>query len=237
MAAKKVVIVGIEFNNRSVRGGPYKVGLTKQWIEYRMAIFMKYTFQSLKKQTNQQFTALIRYASRTEGLIRQALAKYEPLPNNIRFVRDEDYIATQKEIVGDAKWLYLVRLDCDDTYSKSIIQQLHQYKPKEGTRALVNQLGYIYDSMRHRISPVKRTSPPFYTWIYKSVNYFSGKTYVIKGGHPAVVKHKHEILTLKGKRNYMVVVHRRNTLNQRLLQRKNYISNKQTVDAILRKFI
>ncbi|GGG73061.1 glycosyltransferase [Paenibacillus radicis (ex Gao et al. 2016)] len=235
--AKKVIIVGIEFNNRSTRGGPYKVGLTQEWIEYRMNVFMKYTMNSLKKQTNQQFTALIRYASVTEELIQKTLEKHEPLPDNIRFVPEEQYIEAQKELAGDAKWLYLVRLDCDDTYKKTLIQQLHEWKPKEGTRALVNQLGYIYDSLRHRISPVKKTSPPFYTWIYKSVDYFNGKRYKIKGGHPAVVKHKHEILTSKGRRNYLVVVHQRNTLNQRLLKRKNFISNRKRVDAILKKFI
>lgn len=236
MASKKIII-GIEFNNRSTRGDVYKVGLTEKWIKYRIGIFMKYTLKSLKKQTNQNFTALIRYTESTESIIKEILQKHKKLPENIQFVPEGEYIATQKKLIGDAKYLYLVRLDCDDTYSKTFIQQLHDYKPKEGTRALVNQSGYIYDSLRHRIATVKKSSPPFFTWIYKSANYIRGLRYKTKDGHSGVTKHKHEILTKNGKRNYMVVVHSRNTLNQRLLANKNFVKNRSKVNAILKKFI
>lgn len=236
MATKKI-IVGIEFNNRSSRGGVYKVGLTRKWIEYRIAVFMRYTLQSLKKQTNQNFTALIRYTERTEELIRQTLGKYKKLPDNIIFVPEEQYVETQQQLTGDSEYLYLVRLDCDDTYHKSFIQQLHDYKPKPETRALINQRGYIFDRQRRRMATVKKTSPPFYVWIYKAEQYFAGERYSSPGGHPGVIKHKHEILTKNGKRNYMVVVHQHNTLNQRLLKRKNFISDRTKVNKILQGFI
>ncbi|MDO3676162.1 glycosyltransferase [Paenibacillus ehimensis] len=233
----KKIIVGIEFNNRSKPNNRWKVGLTKSWIEYRMSIFMKYTLQSLKKQTHQNFTALIRYADESEPLIRQTLAKYAPLPKNIRFVPESLYLQTQKKLADGYKLLYLVRLDCDDTYHKSFIRQLHNYKPKRGTRALINQKGYIYDSLRRRIATVKKSSPPFYTFIYKTSEYFNGKRYATPRGHSSVIQHKHEILTKKGKRNYMVVVHERNTLNQRLLSKKNFKSKPSKVKAVLKKFI
>lgn len=164
MSSKKI-IVGIEFNNRSKSGNRWGIGLTKKWIEYRMSIFMKYTLQSLKKQTNQRFTVLVQYAKSSESIIIQTLNKYEKLPVNIQFVPAEQYINAQKRLTRGFKYLYLVRLDCDDMYHKSFIQQLHSYKPKLKTRALINQTGYVYDSLRHRVATIKTPSPPFYTFI------------------------------------------------------------------------
>lgn len=233
----KAIIVVIEFNNRSKKSGVYRIGLTPQWINYRMSIFMKYTLQSLIKQTNQNFHVLIRYTERTEGIIRAALAKYPKLPSNIRFVANKKYEENLKRTVGKKPTFYLVRLDCDDTYHRTMIDQLHKYKPKQGTRALINQSGYIYDSVRHRMAIVTKPSPPFYTWIYNSEQYFGGFRYKTVDGHSGVIKHKHEILTKSGKRNYMVVVHSKNTLNQRLLKRHVFVANKAKVDAILSKFI
>lgn len=233
----KAIVVEIEFNNRSNRGGVYRIGLTAQWIKYRMKIFMKYTLQSLLKQTNQNFHAFIRYTERTEAIIRAELAKYPKLPANIRFVAENKYEEKLRKTVGANPYFYLVRLDCDDTYHHAFIDQLQKYMPKSGTRALINQAGYIYDSTRHRMATVSKSSPPFYTWIYKSEQYFSGFRYKTVDGHSGVIKHKHEILTTAGKRNYMVVVHNRNTLNQRLLNKTNFISNRAKVDAILSKYI
>ncbi|WP_164775533.1 glycosyltransferase family A protein [Paenibacillus glycanilyticus] len=232
----KAIIVEIEFNNRSNKGGVYRIGLTPQWIKYRMSIFMKYTLRSLLKQTNQSFHAFIRYTERTKGIIRAELAKYPKLPPNIRFVTDKQYGEKLRRTVGASSSFYLVRLDCDDTYHRTMIDQLHKYKPKQGTRALINQAGYIYDSVRHRMATVSKSSPPFYTWIYNSEQYFGGFRYKTDG-HGGVIKHRHEVLTKSGKRNYMVVVHKKNTLNQRLLNRHTFISNKAKVDAILGKFI
>jgi hypothetical protein len=236
MSSKKI-IVGIEFNNRSKPGNRWKVGLTKRWIEYRMSIFMKYTLQSLKNQTNQKFNVLVRYAESSESIIIQTLNKYEPLPGNVKFVPDGQYLKAQKELARGFKYLYLVRLDCDDMYHKSYIRQLHNYKPKPKTRALINQTGYVYDSLRHRVATVMKPSPPFYTFIYKTNDYFKGVRYQTPRGHTSVINHKHEILTKNGKRNYMVVVHDKNTLNQRLLSKTNFVKNRSKVSVILKKYI
>ncbi|GLX69970.1 glycosyltransferase [Paenibacillus glycanilyticus] len=233
----KTVVVEIEFNNRSNRGGVYRIGLTPQWIKYRMAVFMKYTLQSLLKQTNRNFHVFIRYTERTEGIIRAELRKYPALPAHIRFVADKKYEDKLRLTVGSSPSFYLVRLDCDDTYHHTFISQLHKFKPKPSTRALINQDGYIYDSIRHRVATVSKSSPPFYTWIYNSEQYFGGFRYKTVDGHSGVIKHKHEVLTTGGKRNYMVVVHNRNTLNQRLLKQTNFVANRAKVDSIIRKYI
>lgn len=103
----------IQFNGRSEKvkrsekNQLWQVGLTKEWIEYRLRIFMKYTLQSLKKQTNQNFTALIKYASASEDLILKTLAKYEPLPDNIRFIPRNRKIRNQKNFRQAARIYFL----------------------------------------------------------------------------------------------------------------------------------
>ncbi|MEV5030140.1 glycosyltransferase [Paenibacillus sp. LPE1-1-1.1] len=231
----KRIVFGIEFNSRSTRPA-WKIGLTAGWIHYRMSVFMKYTMKSLKKQTNQDFVALIQYADCTEFLIKQELGKYEPLPENIQFVPASKYQENIAQLITGFDRLYLVRLDCDDMYHKSIVQQLRDFRPKSSTQALINQKGYIYDAVRQRFTATRHQSPPFYTLIYKSEEYLKGKRHAIPGGHRYVIKLKHEILTKKGNRNYMIVVHKRNTLNQNLLRKAVFHSNRIKLDLILKNF-
>ncbi|MDQ8735768.1 hypothetical protein [Paenibacillus sp. LHD-38] len=231
----KRIIFGIEFNSRSTKPA-WRIGLTAGWIQYRMSVFMKYTMKSLKKQTNQDFVALIQYADCTESLIKIELGKYDPLPENIQFVPASKYQEHISQWITGFDRLYLVRLDCDDMYHKSIVQQLRDYRPKSSTQALINQKGYIYDAVRQRFTAVHHQSPPFYIFIYKAEDYLNGKRYVTPGGHRFVIKLKHEILTRKGNRNYMIVVHKRNTLNQNLLRKAVFRSNRNKLDHILKNF-
>lgn len=231
----KRIIFGIEFNSRSTRP-EWKIGLTAGWIKYRMNVFMTYTMKCLKKQTNQDFVALIQYADRTKPLIKLELSKYEPLSKNIQFVPASKYQENIMKLITGFDHLYLVRLDCDDMYHNSIVQQLTDYRPKSNTQALINQRGYVYDAVRQRFAAINQQSPPFYTLIYKVDEYAKGKRYSTPRGHRAVIKLKHESLTREGNRNYMIVVHKRNTLNQNLLRKAIFKTNRVKLDHILGDF-
>lgn len=56
-----------------------------------------------------------------------------------------------KESCQSNDYIYIVRLDSDDLYHKTYIQQLHDYKPKKDTEVLINKNGYLYDSITGRI--------------------------------------------------------------------------------------
>ncbi|WP_432401138.1 glycosyltransferase [Wukongibacter sp. M2B1] len=231
MSDKKVkIIVTIEFNSRS-----NGISRTKEWIDYRMDIFNKFTLQSLKKQTNQNFLALVRYAEKTEDLINNALSKYKSLPSNINFIRNKEHEDIINASIVGYDYLYLVRLDCDDMYHKTFIQQLHEYKPKKETRVLVNQKGYVYDSINNRLGNWYYVSPPFYTLIYKVTDYQNGYRIPIPRGHCTVIRNPHEVIN---KTNYTVVVHEKNTLNKFDNHRVgNAIKDKTTIKNILNNFM
>ncbi len=203
---RKKIIVQIRFNTSDHQANQGK-RFTKEWIDYRISIFMKYTLQSLKIQTNQDFITLVRYESTTEDIIREALRHYEELPNNILFIRNNEYKKYIKNSIKEYDWLYLARIDSDDMYHKSFIQQLHDYNHKEDTVVLINQKGYIYDSLHNKMCLTKRTSPPFYVEIYKSIDYMEGKRHPISS-HKHPIRLPHEILN---GRNYVIVIHSNNT--------------------------
>ncbi|RDY23166.1 hypothetical protein CHF27_009455 [Romboutsia maritimum] len=202
----KIIVIDMQFN--TTRRANMTRRLSEEWISHRMKIFMNYTLQSLINQTNQSFLCFIYYDKQTEELVKKEIAKYPKLPENIIFSCEEEE-GIYKYIQGYDD-LYLVRLDCDDMYHPSFIQQLIDYNPKEDTQALINQKGFVYDILNDKLGGWYHDTPPFHTLIYKVEDYMNGKRYVLKGGHMGAIYLKHEIID---KENYVVTIHQKNTLN------------------------
>lgn len=140
---------------------------TKEWIASRINIFQNSTLISLKNQINQDFSAIYVYADHTEEFIFEELGKYPPLPKNIKFVKKSEYMnELQREIVGYDE-LFLSRLDSDDMYIKNFTEILRNYNLQENTEALLNQYGYIYDSVNGQIADYYHRRFTFYTFIYR----------------------------------------------------------------------
>lgn len=229
----KQVIIGINFN--SMKKSNQR--LTRDWIEKRIDIFQKYTLRSLKNQTNQSFITLLRYDEESEDIIFKVLSKYEKLPDNIRFVRNRDYNRNIIENIKDSEKFYLVRLDSDDMYRDNFIQQLYNYKEKEGTKVLINQRGFIYDVLTDRLGLWEHFSPPFYTQIFDTKAFLKDgySSYKLPGGHTAMINLPHEILP---EGNFMIVVHSSNTLtNFDRRFRIGIIEDEAEKRAILKRFL
>ncbi|QRG68829.1 glycosyltransferase [Brevibacillus choshinensis] len=221
---KKKIIVGIAFNSKKLKYNRKK-RFSKRWIKNRMKIFMGYTRKSLAKQTNQGFEALIEYADRSRKKIKKQLGKYKKLPQNIKFIPKSMYKKSIRKRLKGYQYLYLVRLDSDDLYRRSFIQQLKNHRPGKGVKAIINQHGYMYDSKNHRIAPMYAKSPPFYTLIYKAKDYIKGKRYRLRGGHPAVIRLRHNKLR---RRNFVHIIHSGNTTSK-FRSKRNKIINKRLV--------
>ncbi|MEJ9307287.1 glycosyltransferase [Priestia megaterium] len=235
----KKIIVEIHFNAFGIIPDRFE----KKWIDHRMALFMKYAVSSLKKQTNQNFLTLVRYEDSTEKLIKEALAQYKKLPSNIKFVNKAEHMNELKEGCQSNDYIYIARLDSDDLYHKTYVQQLHDYKPKKDTEVLINQNGYLYDSMTSRIGEYYHFSPQFYVFIYKSDEYLEGKRYRPDGHGNVIKKFKYELLK---NRNYVNVIHKQNSSNKRLGTKdtfngsvglKNIIADPAKVNDILKAFM
>lgn len=226
----KKIVIDIAFNVWFHDVNP--VCLTKEWIDYRINIFMKYTGRNLMNQTNQSFLCILRYDKSTEDLVFDALSKYPKLPDNIIFTCEGGNVINK--YINGSDYLYLVRLDCDDLYHPDVIDKLDKFPYRDGLECIICQYGYGYDSINNILSTRYDVSPPFYTLIYKTNEYLNGFRYTLKGGHTSAKYLNHEVLN---GRNYLIVLHDKNLLNKfycNLLQK--VITNKNEINSVLEEF-
>ena len=228
----KRIIVYSDFNTLSFSDKRF----SKEWIEKRIDIFMKYTLKSLKLQSNQNFLSLLKYEDKSQKIIENVLSRYPDLPKNIKFIPKSKFNDIVKKYIEGFEYLYLVRLDSDDLYHKTFIQQMYDYKHDITTEVIINQNGYIYDSIRNRLARFPQRSPNYYTLIYKVNEFIKGKRYVIPGGHPNVIKLlNHEIIK---RPNYIRNVHSTNDSSTfRLAKIKHIIKDSKKKKQILSEFM
>lgn len=170
----KIAIVTIKFNiSYNVFGDKFREErLTQAWIDYRLDIFMKYTYTSLINQTDQRFIALLHYDPTTESKIKKSLSRYPNLPNNIKFVPDMEQ-AIKNSIQGYTHFL-LVHLDSDNMLHPSMISKLLNLDVST-IRYVCCQSGYILDLITHRLAFYHHYLPDtFYTLIYPTSEYLAG---------------------------------------------------------------
>ncbi|MDK2585456.1 glycosyltransferase [Romboutsia sedimentorum] len=229
----KKIIITSSFN-LPMGSHPEVDRLSEYWIEYRINIFMNYTYKSFVNQTNQDFTYFIKYDPLSENIIKNILSKYPQLPNNIKFIsNNETYFQITKQI-SNYDYFYLVRIDADDMFHPTFIQQLIDYNPKDKTKVLINQDGYIYDIENHLLAVWSYLSPPFYTLIYNSEDFKNRIFYKFPGGHKDVVKLDYEVLD---KKNFIVLVHGKNTETKFFsIFNKGLIEDLELKNSILNEF-
>lgn len=206
--------------------------LKKEWIDYRMDVFMKHTYKSLRNQTNQSFTAVINYVKSSENLVFEALSKYPKLAENIIFTCEGNKVI--KNLISDYEYLYMVRLDSDDMYHPSFVQQLIDFNDNS-VQCIINQEGYVYDINSDKLGLWYSPSPPFYTLVYNAEEYLNGYRHKIEGGHLGAINLEHKVLQ---KGNFMVIIHGGNTSTTFSNHKctKSVINDKSLKKQILNEF-
>lgn len=196
---------------------------TKEWIENRLDIFYRFTLNSIKAQTNQNFEMYLTVRGDSIPIIQDYVKRKGGLPSNVHFdvwSRCKKAILTGLEAYDK---LYTVRLDSDDMYHKDWIQKLYDLTPKDETEVLISQNGYIYDSHDGTLATYYRKSPPFYVYIYNVEEYIAGKVY--HGGHRSVIETYHYEL-VEGY-HFMITLHGENTSSNRNLIEDNRIIHEE----------
>ena len=230
----KKVIVEILLNTRFNLDSEWgKLALSKEWIDYRIDIFMKYTALSLMNQSNQNFLTIVRYIGASEGLVLDAISKYKPLPENIVFVKESMANKIIENYVKDTDVFYIVRLDSDDMYVPNFIERLNEVEYYDNLQCIICQDGYVYDVLNNDLAIWHYPSPPFYTFVYNTSKYWKGERYKLEHGHEGAIKLKHEILPGL---NFIFLVHDKN-ISSRFDNRINKIKidDEREKETILRK--
>lgn len=212
---KKKLIVTINFNTMDLS----KNRLTKEWIDYRIDLFIKYTYSSLINQTYQDFLALIYYDVNSHDLVLDALSKYPKLADNIIFrpmistigfeqICEDDFV---KESIVGYDYLYLVPFDSDNLMHPQYLQKLIDFQIKSDTQCIINRNVYIYDIPTDTM--LSFTTPDhhcgLYALIYDVNSYINGLRYKYVN-HGDVVHLTHEYLLHE---YVMVLIHGTNILN------------------------
>lgn len=226
---KKVVI---ESNFNTYGFNPQR--LTRPWLEKRIEIFRSFTLKSLLAQTNPDFLAIFKIVPETERIVSEILAKYPPLPRNVWFGTISDSADRIKAFAEKSEYLYLARMDSDDLFHRTYVQQLYDFRPKSGTKALINQNGYALDVLKGEMVPMFRKSPPYYVFLYKTKEYLSGYRVKIpgRGTHGSVIELPHELLT---PRNFVEVNHGHNTQMRQIPEKGRLNSAEQK--KVLKEFM
>ncbi|MFA9464126.1 MAG: glycosyltransferase family A protein [Velocimicrobium sp.] len=190
MVKNKFVIFSIPFNNLNYNADR----LTKEWITTRMDIFFRYTLKSLRCQTNQNFEAFLNCDGESMNIIRELLKEREELPCNIHFVDAKQITALINQTVKEYEYFYLVRIDSDNLYHKDFVQILYDSHPKIETEAFLCQCGYLFDIKTNKLAYSFHPSPSYYTLIYKTGEYQSGKRYSMTSHKKIITDFKVELL-------------------------------------------
>ncbi|ALP37815.1 hypothetical protein ASL14_18070 [Paenibacillus sp. IHB B 3084] len=200
------IVIEINFNNYGMN--PNR--LTREWISERLDVFRTFTLRSLLSQTNADFLSVVKLAGGCSDIVEDELAKREPLPDHIRFGTSIESKRRINAYIEAADELLIARIDSDDLYHQSFVQQLHDYEFQPDTVALVNQMGYLWDAVEGQMAPVFHRSPSFYVFRYQANDFLDDYRIVIpgKGTHGYVTELPHEVIP---HRNYVNVIHAVNT--------------------------
>jgi len=162
--------------------------------------------KSLKAQTNQWFTLLLKCKEETIPFIKKETEGL--FPDNIQITGVLEYEQKIKDLIKGYEYLYLARVDSDDLWINNFIDLLHNYTPKPETELLLNQYCYNYDIKQDRLISFFHPSPQSYVLLYKVKEYLEGKRHKLPGGHWAAQTKIHEAIAGY---NYMDTVHGTNT--------------------------
>ncbi|MBP3888516.1 MAG: hypothetical protein J6F30_12875 [Cellulosilyticum sp.] len=187
----------------------YQLAQTDEWIVRRLELFMKYTYNSLSHQTNQNFTCLLRCTPTTEKMIYKYLREYPALEKNIYFTPYAQQIID--ESIKQHGNLYRVVIDSDNMFHDTFIEQLHQFNHKLSTLTIISQEGYILDDRTKQVTRIFHPSPSFYAAIYNLETYQWLYQRRLFEKHWDAIKYPYEQL---GGPNYCICTHDINVDNE-----------------------
>ncbi|MHA1854061.1 MAG: hypothetical protein ACTSUF_11235 [Candidatus Heimdallarchaeaceae archaeon] len=204
------------------------------WFKYRADIFRDYVIKSLKAQTTKDFTVWISFRKEEENNpvtkqieqdLKDAKLKYILTFDGVMMYDDRgvhhnidleermtESLATLKEKLEPAEWIYKTDLGSDDMFHKEALEEIQKVEPKE-KGATYYFSGYIIDMVKNRIAEWNRNSScSKYTVIYPSDAFFDTSKHLeyVKG------LNSHELLpeifdaTKLPDGRYMCGVHRGN---------------------------
>lgn len=151
-----------------------------EWFKRRIELYNKYTLQSLKKQTNQDFIIWLQFRKeeKENPLVKDidishktvmtfgGICIWDDRKENEEeglLERLSESLTSFKEIVNEP--VRLVNLASDDMYSEEVLQSVAEEPFQHGV-ALTHRKGYVYSTDDRLAEWNPTTHPPFHTIMY-----------------------------------------------------------------------
>ena len=171
-----------------------------EWYKYRANIFNRYTLQSLKAQTTQDFVLWISFRAEEkdnpitkeiEDAIKKSGVKYIFTFDGIMMHDDrglyhnkdlkermEKSLTYLKDNLEPSEWVFKTDLGSDDLLHIDALKEI-QYQPPRERGATYYLNGYVYDMENNRLAEWNReTSCSKYTIIYPAETFYSAEKHI-----------------------------------------------------------
>ena len=198
--------------------------LAEDYLEERFNIFEKYTLQSMKNQTNQNFTWLILFHKKTPNKFKQRIQQLKNEYNFIDLYFDNeekfsfsDYCNNQGE---DKKWYITTRIDNDDMFAEDYIEQIQEYANKNLYTAVLSfERGKQFDLNSKKYYDYERKDNHFLSMIGLK------EECILQYNHAKIFDVGKEVIMLNSnKPMWIEIVHDSNVINA--IKEKDIIINK-----------
>jgi hypothetical protein len=152
---------------------PKTLTVQEDWPRYRYNFMVDNTLRSICNQSQ-----VLIYV---EPHYREQVAQFEkekPLPKNAKIITGPvfHYVCDN---YPEFEYLYLTRLDSDDLFHESPVEEILSQDPI--FRTLIYQVGFLYDVPSQRIDYYAHPCPPFYTDIFPKAEVDKGEMPKRKG--------------------------------------------------------
>ena len=147
--------------------------LNEEYLEKRFKIFEKYTFNSMKKQTNQNFSWIILFHKRTPKKYLERIKKKKKIYDfeDLYFDDDERFVFSDycEKNNDDFDFYISTRLDNDDCIEKDYIKYVQDYAKNNSHNCFISFLhGLKIDLIKNKKYDYFRRSNQFISLIYSN---------------------------------------------------------------------
>lgn len=216
---------------------PAKTNLEDAYLEYRFSLFEKYTFPSLKNQTNSNFKWIVLFHAETPEKFKKKIEELQDeMKNFIPLFLDEEQSKDANKIIADylrrdctEKWIVTSRIDNDDFFEETYIETVQKYVEENELERYILSLPYglQYDLRKALLLKYFRVTNHFITLVSRKeeeVNHITGLY------HDKLRNYNIEIRSFNdGVPKWMEIVHEANQKNETRYAIANIIWNRELI--------
>ncbi len=188
--------------------------LDEDYLKERFEIFEKYTLQSIKKQTNQNFTWLILFHKKTPDNFKKKIQELKKKFNFIDlYLEDEEkfvfleYCNSKEENI---KYTITSRIDNDDMFSEDYIAKIQDYANDNFHECILSfRKGIKYDLSSRKKYEYERKDNHFLSMLGTK------KEYILQYNHSKIFDSGKEVVMLdSNKPMWIEIIHESNVTNR-----------------------